>query len=166
MARCEQPREDLMREATALVVRAELELEGTDQLVVVGFRRDGQASVFFGQDWVLHFDAQGALRRAYDQGALIKAHGHRLVRLTRRRQSDQIVLERHELSDQQQAELLERAGRTLDHLARQSRQDHLRFLRRVPDSAATGQRVRRWLESPPVPVAVASQAGLAGTGRR
>ena len=41
MARRESDREDLLREATALVERAELTIEGFDEPIVVGFRRDG-----------------------------------------------------------------------------------------------------------------------------
>ncbi len=69
MARDESSREDLLREATALVERIELVPHATDPLIaasdlfdkhiVAGFRRDGALSVFFGEDPVYHFNAEG-----------------------------------------------------------------------------------------------------------
>ena len=50
MALHEQDREDLLSEATALVQRVELRVEGFAEPVIVGFRRGGEASVFFGAD--------------------------------------------------------------------------------------------------------------------
>ena len=44
-----------MAEATALVERVELKLPDADDRVVVGFRRNGCASVFFGPDPVYQF---------------------------------------------------------------------------------------------------------------
>ena len=49
MARNEQDREDLMREAGALVDRCEIQVEFLTEVVVVGFRRDDSVSFFFGQ---------------------------------------------------------------------------------------------------------------------
>ena len=48
MARHEEDREDLLAEATALVERAELVVEGAAESVVIGFRRDGCASIYCG----------------------------------------------------------------------------------------------------------------------
>ena len=47
MAQRETNREDLLREATALVERAEIRIPGESEPIVVGFRRDGSASFFF-----------------------------------------------------------------------------------------------------------------------
>src|SRR5688572_18570527 len=65
MARQEQDREDILREATALVERVELLIPEFPEPIVAGFRRDGSASFFFGADPVLQFNAQGKLRRAF-----------------------------------------------------------------------------------------------------
>ena len=73
MARRESDREDLLREATALVERAELTIEGFDEPIVVGFRRDGSASFFFGADPVYQFNTAFELRRAFVVGLLYKA---------------------------------------------------------------------------------------------
>src|SRR5690606_38339523 len=114
MSRWQHAREDLMAEATGLVERAELAVEGWDGPVVVGFRRGGQATLMVGEDWVLQFDAVGALRRAYDAGRLVKAERQRLVELTWRRDAEASVLLRHEMSDDEQEAFLGRVRRTLD----------------------------------------------------
>ncbi len=64
MARHEEEREDLMRDAKALVDRIELVVPGFEEPVVVGFRTNGAASFYFGQDAVYHFNSQLELRRA------------------------------------------------------------------------------------------------------
>lgn len=65
MAREIYPREDLLRDAAALVERAALRIEGEIEPVLIGFRREGGASVYFGEEPVLHFNERGELRRAF-----------------------------------------------------------------------------------------------------
>src|SRR6186997_1242741 len=100
MARRESEREDLLREATALVERAELTLEGSEEPIVVGFRRDGSASFFFGVDPVYQFNAACELRRAFVGGLLYKAERGRLVSLSRQRTMESVALFRAELTAQ------------------------------------------------------------------
>ena len=71
MARDESDREDLLREATALVERIELAPADAadDEHIVAGFRRDGALSIYFGADPVYHFNSAGELRRAYCDGS-------------------------------------------------------------------------------------------------
>ena len=95
MARDESSREDLLREATALVERIELRITAPisaahdrDDHVVVGFRANGAASFFFGDDPVYQFNSAGQLRRAYCGGLLFKATHGRLVSLQRVRQAE------------------------------------------------------------------------------
>src|SRR5688572_26999220 len=68
MSRRESDREDLLREATALVERVELLVPGEGEPVVAGFRRDGSLSVFFGPEAVYQFNSAGELRRAFAGG--------------------------------------------------------------------------------------------------
>src|SRR4051812_13576909 len=110
MAREESSREDLLREATALVERIELipdssgELTGTR--IVAGFRRDGALSIFFGDDTVYQFNAASELRRAYCDGKLFKAARGRLAALKRVRTEHELQLVRHDLSETEQATFL------------------------------------------------------------
>lgn len=104
MAREESEREDILREATALVERAELLLEGAAEPLVFGFRANGALSVFVTQDEVYHFDAEGSWRRGYWSGRLLKAEGGRIVEMIRERTSDQTVLRSRPWSPSEQAE--------------------------------------------------------------
>ncbi len=81
MARDEQDREDLLREATALVERVELAPTDNEagEHIVIGFRAGGAASVYFGGDTAYHFNSDGELRRAYADGLLYKADIGRLT---------------------------------------------------------------------------------------
>src|SRR5688500_8421146 len=106
MAQRESNREDLMREATALIERAELVLPGAAEPVVVGFRRDGSASFFFGADPVYQFNAAGELRRAYVGGLLYKAVSRHLVALRRERTETETILLSCELSGEETAHFL------------------------------------------------------------
>src|SRR5258705_63721 len=61
MARQESDREDLLREATALVQRVELVVAGYDEPVVCGFRRGGSVSLVFGGEPVYQFNTANQL---------------------------------------------------------------------------------------------------------
>src|SRR5688572_1333710 len=111
----ETDREDLLREATALVERAELRVPGFEEPVIVGFRRDGAASFFLGADPVYQFNAAGELRRAFVGGLLYKAERGRLVALRRERSEQETALVRRELSSDEAAAFLEVMQ---NHLAR------------------------------------------------
>ena len=126
MAREESNREDLLREATALVERIELmPLDATgatsDDLtpgapIIAGFRRDGALSIFFGPDLVYQFNAAGELRRAYINGLLYKATERRLASLGSRRTQHEVQLVRHELTDAEQTKVLATMSTRLSEL--------------------------------------------------
>lgn len=115
MARKETDREDLMREAVALNRRMEIDMDLTAappregdattgfptpsyEPIVLGFRdATGWFSIYFGQDPVYTWDAEGRLRRAYEHGCLFRTQGMTLARLERRRGSSSVELVRHDL---------------------------------------------------------------------
>src|SRR5215471_16940100 len=113
MAREESEREDLLREATALVSRAELSVKGFDENIVAGFRRDGSASFYFGQDTVYQFNLSLQLRRAFLDGHLYKPQRGRMIQLTRRRTESAVELVRHELAANELSQLLAAAQQSL-----------------------------------------------------
>jgi hypothetical protein len=81
MAKHTQDREDLLRDGTAMPVRGRLRIDGTE--VVIGFRTDGQLSLYWDQDPVYQFDAQRRLRRVFFDSQRYKVQRGRLVRLER-----------------------------------------------------------------------------------
>ena len=145
MARHEADREDIMREATALVERAELLVPGFAERIVVGFRREGAASVFFGQDPVVHFNAQNQLRRAYVRGELLKAEHGQLVRLRRQRTAEETQLLRSQLTPDEQDALLESFRAKLQQLQRAISVGQAQVTACQPDDAPILARIENWL---------------------
>ena len=156
MARDESDREDLLREATALVERAEFRFDARPGLFTAGFRRDGGLSLFFGADPVYQFNAAGELRRAFVAGELYKARSGRLVVMRRERTADQVLLVSHELSEQAKQTFLRDLGGQLDELRGAIEQACLYIIRQVPDEWRPVERHTAWLASRSIPVRVAA----------
>lgn len=156
MARKEVDREDLLREATALVQRAELHVEGFAEPIVVGFRRDGCGSVYVGADPAWHFNSRLELRRAYVDGRLLKAEAGRLVALERRRPGGEVQLVRQELDEEQVKTMLATARDTLDRLqqALANAGNHI-LVGQVPEDVDVVARIRDWLAMLPRNLTVA-----------
>jgi len=106
MARQEQDREDLMREATALFPRAEFQLLQHSEPVFWGRKQSGHFSFYFGGDPVYQFDQTGHLRRAFLGGYLYRTQGTTLARLNRVRTEDSSSLQRYDLNAQELAAVL------------------------------------------------------------
>jgi hypothetical protein len=155
MARDSESREDLMRDATALVERAEFAGAG-ESLIIVGFRRDGCASLYFGEDPVYHFNTQGQLRRAFLAGELYTAEQGRLVRLRRERGDGEVALVRHEFSDQEKAGPLSALEQRLSVLQRSLESGLLSVVRQVPADYDARARILQWFASLSWPIAVAT----------
>lgn len=116
MARQESDREDMIREATALRNRVEWQLPGEPEFVFTGVRSGGSLSVYFGTDPVYHFSAAGGLRRAYADGFLYRTQGTSLARLHRERSTEQTVLFRTDLNEDELSQFLSRMDERLDQL--------------------------------------------------
>jgi hypothetical protein len=156
MARDESSREDLLREATALVERIEFAARATESLpvaghgdehIVAGFRRDGALSVFFGEDPVYQFNAAGELRRAYKSGKLLKAAGGRLVSLTRVRAEHETQLVRHDLTPDEQAAFETKMQEDLKGFARLLHGNGFNVIGQMPADADILGRVKNWFTS-------------------
>ena len=139
MARNESDREDLLREATALVPRVELEVSGEIEPVLIGIRSNGSLSVYFGADPMVQFDRGDRLRRACVDGLLYRTQGTTLARLERQRTAEETVLRRHDLTVDEMTELCGRLAARVLGLARTLEQGECRVRGRVPaaDVAAT-----------------------------
>lgn len=161
MAQHEQDREDLLREATALVQRVELRVEGFAEPVIVGFRRGGEASAYFGADPVYQFNSRNELRRAFVGGRKIKAEAGGLVELERRRVAGRVEMLRHELDDARTHTLLAESREQLQRLAAQL---DARFYQLVGEKPAAGDvvmLVRQWLAVLPAQLSAAQRPHVA-----
>jgi hypothetical protein len=148
MARDEQDREDLLREATALAVRLELAIEGEAEPVVAGFRGEA-ASLFFGADPVYHFNAQYELRRAYAEGELFKAERGRLIRLRRHRTPQQVVLLSRELSEAETQAFLDKVAQRVARVRAAVESGRYRLRGAVPSAENAMCRFWQWLSGWP-----------------
>lgn len=169
MARYEQDREDLLAEAKALVARAEIAIEGRDEPVVLGFRRDGGCSFYFSPDEAYHFNPAGELRRSYFEGLLYKAERGRLASLRRNRTEHEVQLLRHDLTDAEQTEFVKRVEDQLRALEQTLEAGNYRVLREVQPNedaakkpaegaAAVIDRAAAWLAGRQVKVAASPRA--------
>ncbi len=101
MARIEEDREDLMRDATALVRRMEIQIDGQEELIFIGYKRSGYLSIYLSQDLVYHFDDSCQLRRAFIKPFLYRSEGESLTRLARARTESTSELHSAKLSDEE-----------------------------------------------------------------
>src|SRR5262245_21294310 len=145
MARQESEREDILREATALVERVELQLPGHQEHLVIGFRRGGAASIFFGADPVYQFNTAGELRRAYIGGLLYKAERGRLVALRRERCQTEVVLVRQTVDDACTAAILGKLRSELMSLEQALTRGASTIVGQVPRDIDVSKRITHWL---------------------
>ena len=147
MASEQHPKEDLMRDATALVQRIKFSLPTGDS-IVVGFRSqdaaDGTASFFFGDDPVYQFNENYHLRRGY-VGGIIKADQGGLVRLSKVRTGAQVEMRRYEFSSAEIGDFLGDVKSRLQGLRADIGSGDAKVVRTIPINAPVVERVKTWL---------------------
>ena len=100
MALSELEREDLLRDGRAMPIRGEIHVDSSVWLV--GFRPQGQVSLYAGADLVFQFNVAGELRRVFVAGERLAAENGRLQRLQTRDRGQRLQLVREPLTDQEQ----------------------------------------------------------------
>jgi hypothetical protein len=106
MASIEADRDDLFREAVALVRRAEWRVE--DREILLGERANGWLSLYDGQDFALTWDEADRLRRAFSDGRLFRPNAvGGLTVLRRIRTAGESELARRDLDRETTAEILQ-----------------------------------------------------------
>lgn len=158
MARQESQREDLLREATALVERVELRLLDQAGTIVAGFRRDGSASFFFGESPVYQFNSRRELRRGFIGGLLYKVQSGRLVEMRRERTAAAVELHSRPLTTEESAEVLRAARIRLVHLREALATGQGEVVGQVPADQDVAARVLAWLREPLDEIAAAADA--------
>jgi len=163
MSRHETDREDLLREATALAERVELRVAGMADNVVVGFRRDGAVSFFFGVDPVYQFNAAGELRRAFVGSLLYKTDGGRRVEMRRERTAQAVELHSRELDDAESAAFLSRAEAELSGFHSALMASQFEVVGQVShdiNSPNVTAKVSTWLAARPAKISLAQTSRL------
>jgi len=145
MARSESDREDLLRDASALTERTEWKITGEAETVVVGFRRTGDFSAYFGSDPVYQFDAEGRLRRAFVGGLLYRSQGSTLAELKKVRSADTTELRRIDLAPLALSQFLSEARHRLEAFYEALDQDRITVIGQIPADAELRPRVCHYL---------------------
>lgn len=151
MARREQRREDLLRDAVALKPRIQLRAPAPplpNETVFAGWR-DDSLSLYFDEDPAYHFNSAGELRRGFIDHCLVKAERGRLVSMQRQRSEDEVTLARRELNDQQCADLLTTIGRHCDALQAALEAGTCTLVGEFPPSSGGLERLKAWLAARP-----------------
>lgn len=160
MSRQESEREDLLREATAIVERVELRLPKQPDSIVAGFRRDGSASFFFGQSPVYQFNSRRELRRAYVGGLLYKTDNGQLVEMRRERTAVAVELRSRPLRDDEAEKFLVDAESRLSSLRDALAAGTAGVIGQVPIEKDVAARVTTWLADLPPKIVLAKTSRL------
>jgi len=154
-------REDLLREATALVRRTELKIGRWTDPVVVGFRRDGSASFFFGVSPVYQFNSTKQIRRAFVDDRLIKSVRGELMSMRRERHEDRVDLISSPFSAEEALAFLQLAWDDLRALQKALTDKQFAVVGQISDGADVVSEVQGWLASALLePIRVAAQPNV------
>lgn len=136
MARIEADREDLFEEFRAATHKWELRVAGIAAHTVLGVRKDGRISFYFGGDPCYHFSSNHELQRAFAEGWLYRSQGTTLARLHRERTPDATSLIRHDLSQAELNQFLETMRAHLSQLQTALGHDGVQLIRAEPENAS------------------------------
>ena len=147
MARAAHDREDLLRDARALVPRVQFHMQmgGGKMTVVAGFRGES-LSLYVNDDPAFHFNALGQLRRAFMADRLIKSEEGRLIAMRRARtDEEEVVLQAEEFTDSQQEQLLSDLARGLAEIKAALESGAAVIDGQVPPDGDAVERLIAWL---------------------
>src|SRR4029077_128729 len=111
-------------------------------LVVAGFRRTGNWSLYFGSDPVYHFTAGGELRRAFVDGDLYCSQRATLSRLRRTRTESEVQLHRHDLTADELSRFTSAIEQQLAELLWVVQEGTVEVVRQIPPEADILARLR------------------------
>lgn len=147
MAKNSHDREDLLREATALLRRVVLSCDWCAE-IVVGFRRTDAVSFYFDHDLVLQFNNGGQLRRVFDGESMYVAESGQLNRLERIETGGRIELRSQPIDEGDHAAALQRYDFHLKRLRQLLQDGEYTMVGQVTDrDTDVVDEVRSWLDS-------------------
>lgn len=159
MAKFKEDREDLLRDATAYAVRAELSCAGFPQSIFCGFRDSQAFSVYFGQEAVFQFNVQRELRRAFWQGQLLASYQRELHRLERPAVA-RMRMSRQSLSPEESLACMNFLTTSLAQLTSCLTSGAYELTGQFPEDADVVAQVADWLRVCPRPIVLAMHPGV------
>ena len=139
MAINENDREDLLRDAKMMPIRGETQID--ENMIVIGFRSDGQLSLYCDADPVFQFNAEKELRRVYYNGVRYAAEQGVLVELTRNSQGGKVAFNRQAVSAEIASEIMQVLTTLLSKIA----QSAMAVWKTAGDETEFTARVQRWM---------------------
>ena len=148
MARQAQDREDLLRDAKALVPRLMLKVKilGQPCELFVGFREEA-LSLYFDADPVYQFNSRGELRRAFIENTIIKAVAGKLEVWQPERSEREVAMRSREMNSAESDELLANLLRHLAAVREALQRNDYEFVGQVPEQGDGLNRLQSWLDS-------------------
>ena len=162
MAREVHEREDLLRDATALVPRLQLRLKSVASVgeIFAGFRSEGALSLYFNTEPVYHFNSGFQLRRAFVGHRLIKAQQGKLIAMQPRRESSSTVLVSHELNSDEMKKFSRKLVEHIELLRTVLHDGDYALVGQVPPEGDALARLAEWVtDFPGVEIADGPQVG-------
>jgi len=148
MTREVHEREDLLRDAKALMPRVQLDFMTAQgkETVFAGFRGPSALSLYFDSDPVYHFNSSNQLRRAYVEDRIIKAEAGRLVAMTRMQSQTSSELLRHEMSAAEEQQFCESLATRLAKLKEAMQAKQYTVAGQVPEDGDAVSQLLSWLD--------------------
>jgi hypothetical protein len=148
MARQSHHREDLLRDATALLPRILLQAKilGQPCEVFAGFRQPESLAIYFDDDPVYQFNSQGELRRAFVSGQIIKADKGQLVAWERSETLDQTAMLSRRLNIESTHELVNAMLARFAELKASISNGNTNIVGQAPPDGDALAKLQKWLE--------------------
>jgi hypothetical protein len=137
--------EDLLRDATALVERAKIELPEIEILLVFGFRKNGALSLFFGEEIAYHFNCKNELRRAFLYGNRYKTEQRKLMRISRIPHTSNVYLKSTVLQPEETKKLLADLNERLNAVEMCLSAKHFRIVKQVSRDGGIIARFQKYI---------------------
>ena len=147
-----------MREATAMVYRAETEID--HQTVFIGVRSAGQVSVYWGSDPVWQFDRCGRLRRAFWRSHRVVAAAEQIYWTRPLDRGGKVRMERTAISEDEQRTLLYEVNGQLAQLLSKIEHGPTVWKIAIPPVELTHQKLCNALAGIHLPVQIATDGGV------
>ncbi len=157
MAIEEQDREDLLRDGRMMPVRGETILD--DVTVLIGFRSQGQLSLYFGSQQVFQFDQSRSLRRVYLNGRRFAAQQGQLVELVRQSRGGRVELIRQDVGEDDLQLVLDATAACLGKIRMLDSSGQCRWRVIGAETSEFAARVSLWLATVAMPPRIGSAPG-------
>jgi len=152
MAIQEHDREDLLGEGRNMPWRGQCTIDGVQ--VVIGFRDQGQASMFCGTDPVFQFNRKHELRRVFFQATRFRAENGRLIAMARDSRGGKIEFVSQPIDSGTEAALLSSLRSWLSQIRRAKDSGSWRV--EGEPASQFQSRLSDWLAGLPDPVVIAA----------